>query len=119
MSCWGKLSYFRPFQELLFKCLLHSIPLPKIHLKVNFGQVTSGTLVSLKTSTLSRFSATTPRLLRQSLISIFRSKSHHSAVSSTSLFYKKIQFSYNPKERCGFITTVMGDGNQCELLTLG
>ena len=49
----------------------------------------------------------------------FLQKTHHSAVSSTSLFYKKIQFSYNPKERCGFITTAMGDSNQCELLTLG
>jgi len=86
---------------------------------VNFGQVTSGALASLKTLTLSRFSATMTHPQHQPLISVFRSKPHHSAVSSTSLFCKKISFSYKPEERCGSIAIVMGDGNQCELLTLG
>ena len=34
-------------------------------------------------------------------------------------FAKKSQFSYKPEERCGSIATVMGNRNQCELLTLG
>ena len=34
-------------------------------------------------------------------------------------FCKKPHFSYKPEERCGSIATVMGNSNQCELLTLG
>ena len=56
---------------------------------MNFGQVTWRTLASLKTPTLSRFSATMTHPQHQPLISIFCSKPHHSAVSSTSLFLQK------------------------------
>ena len=66
------------------------------------------TLASTKRLYLSRFSTTTPRRLHQPLISIFCSKPHHSAVSSTSLFYKKIQFSYKPEERLRFYSNSNG-----------
>ena len=119
MSCWGKLSYFRPFQELLFKCLftLDSVAQNSLISEFRASYVKDSCLYK-KTVPITFFNHNTSSPA-QPLISIFCSKPHHSAVSSTSLFYKKIQFSYNPKERCGFITTVMGDGNQCELLTLG
>ena len=66
------------------------------------------TLASTKRLYLSRFSTTTPRRLHQPLISIFCSKPHHSAVSITSLFYKKIQFSYKPEERLRFYSNSNG-----------
>ena len=75
---------------------------------MNFGQVTSGTLVSLKTPTLSRFSATTTRHLHQPQFFVISPKPHHSAVSSTSLFCKKISFSYKPEERLRFYSNSNG-----------
>ena len=75
---------------------------------MNFGQVTWRTLASTKRPYLSRFSATMTHPQHQLRISAFRSKPHHSALSRTSLFYKKIQFSYNPKERCGFYNHSIG-----------
>ena len=56
---------------------------------MNFGQVTWRTLASTKRPYLSRFSATMTHPQHQLLISVFRSKPHHGAVSSTSLFLQK------------------------------